>query len=117
MSTPRILLSIFGACALFLWAADRHPDSGASLSAQPQQWRHGYALMKETGLHSGTLYPLLMRMTDQGYRLVALDGAAGIHALAARLRGGPHFIPTSHGYASIASAAVLIREEDQLALK
>ncbi len=34
MSTPRILLSIFGACALFLWAADRHPDSGASLSAQ-----------------------------------------------------------------------------------
>jgi DNA-binding PadR family transcriptional regulator len=22
--------------------------------------------MKETGLHSGTLYPLLMRMTDQG---------------------------------------------------
>ena len=31
-----------------------------------QQWRHGYDLMKETGLLSGTLYPLLMRMTDQG---------------------------------------------------
>ncbi len=30
------------------------------------QWRHGYELMKETGLLSGTLYPLLMRMTDQG---------------------------------------------------
>ena len=37
-----------------------------ALSAQTQQWRHGYDLMKETGLLSGTLYPLLMRMTDQG---------------------------------------------------
>lgn len=36
------------------------------LSARSQQWRHGYDLMKETGLLSGTLYPLLMRMTDQG---------------------------------------------------
>jgi PadR family transcriptional regulator, regulatory protein PadR len=37
-----------------------------SLATQRQQWRHGYDLMKETGLSSGTLYPLLMRMTDQG---------------------------------------------------
>ena len=37
----------------------------AELSAGPQQWRHGYELMKATGLLSGTLYPLLMRMTDQ----------------------------------------------------
>jgi len=37
-----------------------------ALSAHAQQWRHGYDLMKETGLLSGTLYPLLMRMTDQG---------------------------------------------------
>jgi len=36
------------------------------LSAQRLQWRHGYELMKETGLSSGTLYPLLMRMTEQG---------------------------------------------------
>jgi DNA-binding PadR family transcriptional regulator len=36
------------------------------LSAHPQEWRHGYELMKTTGLHSGTLYPLLIRMTDQG---------------------------------------------------
>lgn len=34
--------------------------------ARSQQWHHGYELMKETGLKSGTLYPLLMRMTDQG---------------------------------------------------
>src|SRR3954466_4551420 len=38
----------------------------ASLSDRASQWRHGYDLMKETGLLSGTLYPLLMRMTEQG---------------------------------------------------
>jgi PadR family transcriptional regulator, regulatory protein PadR len=37
-----------------------------ALSTRAQQWRHGYELMKQTGLKSGTLYPLLMRMTDQG---------------------------------------------------
>jgi len=37
-----------------------------ALSAMPHEWRHGYDIMKETGLLSGTLYPLLMRMTDQG---------------------------------------------------
>ena len=38
----------------------------AALAARSQQWLHGYDLMKQTGLKSGTLYPLLMRMTDQG---------------------------------------------------
>src|SRR3954468_10464483 len=38
----------------------------ATLSERASQWRHGYDLMKETGLLSGTLYPLLMRMTEQG---------------------------------------------------
>ena len=28
---------------------------------------YGYALMKETGLKSGTLYPILMRLTERGY--------------------------------------------------
>jgi PadR family transcriptional regulator, regulatory protein PadR len=37
------------------------------LATQRQQWRYGYELMKETGLSSGTLYPLLMRMMDQGF--------------------------------------------------
>ena len=36
-----------------------------ALSRRPQEWRHGYDLMKETGLLSGTLYPLLMRMAEQ----------------------------------------------------
>lgn len=56
-----------------------------SLSAQRQQWRHGYDLMKETGLSSGTLYPLLMRMTDQGlveaeWREPAQPGRPARHA-------------------------------------
>lgn len=37
-----------------------------ALTAGGRQWRHGYDLMKETGLMSGTLYPLLMRMNEQG---------------------------------------------------
>jgi PadR family transcriptional regulator, regulatory protein PadR len=37
-----------------------------TLAVRAQQWRHGYDLMKETGLLSGTLYPLLIRMAEQG---------------------------------------------------
>lgn len=37
-----------------------------ALLDQPQAWRHGYGLSKETGLKSGTLYPLLMRLSEQG---------------------------------------------------
>lgn len=37
-----------------------------ALAARAGNWRYGYELMKETGLMSGTLHPLLMRMTDQG---------------------------------------------------
>ncbi len=38
----------------------------AALSRQRSEWRHGYDLLKDTGLASGTLYPLLMRMSDNG---------------------------------------------------
>ena len=38
----------------------------AALLEQPRSWRHGSELAKETGLKSGTLYPLLMRLSDQG---------------------------------------------------
>ncbi len=38
----------------------------AALLERPRAWRHGYDLSKETGLKSGTLYPLLMRLGDQG---------------------------------------------------
>ena len=38
----------------------------AAMLEDPLAWRYGYALLKETGLQSGTLYPLLMRLYDQG---------------------------------------------------
>jgi PadR family transcriptional regulator PadR len=38
----------------------------AALYAQPSQWRHGYALARQTGLKSGTLYPILIRLADRG---------------------------------------------------
>ncbi len=37
-----------------------------ALSRRGRQWFHGYDIIKETGLRSGTLYPLLMRMAEQG---------------------------------------------------
>ena len=56
-----------------------------ALAERRQDWRHGYELMKETGLMSGTLYPLLMRMTDQGlveaeWRAPAQPGRPPRHA-------------------------------------
>jgi PadR family transcriptional regulator, regulatory protein PadR len=38
----------------------------AALCAEPSIWRHGYALAKQTGLKSGTLYPILVRLADRG---------------------------------------------------
>ena len=38
----------------------------AALCEQPSRWRHGYALAGQTGLTSGTLYPILMRLAGQG---------------------------------------------------
>ena len=38
----------------------------AALLEDPQKWRYGYELSKVTTLKSGTLYPLLMRLHDQG---------------------------------------------------
>lgn len=29
---------------------------------RPSDWRHGYALSQSTGISSGTLYPILMRL-------------------------------------------------------
>jgi DNA-binding PadR family transcriptional regulator len=38
----------------------------AALCAEPSEPRHGYDLAKETGLRSGTLYPILIRLAEQG---------------------------------------------------
>ncbi|HKO19393.1 MAG TPA: PadR family transcriptional regulator [Acidobacteriaceae bacterium] len=31
-----------------------------------REWRHGYDLSRSTGLKSGTLYPILMRLAEHG---------------------------------------------------
>ena len=38
----------------------------AVLCAQPAAWQHGYAIARGTGLKSGTLYPILVRLADRG---------------------------------------------------
>jgi PadR family transcriptional regulator PadR len=77
--------------------ADRRPSKQMlllleALSVQARQWRHGYDLMKATGLLSGTLYPLLMRMTDQGlveaeWREPAQPGRPARHAYRLTAKG------------------------------
>jgi DNA-binding PadR family transcriptional regulator len=38
----------------------------AALEADPVSWQHGYAIAKGTGLRSGTLYPILIRLAERG---------------------------------------------------
>jgi len=38
-----------------------------ALLSETSQPHYGYALMKETALKSGTLYPILMRLKERGY--------------------------------------------------
>ena len=56
-----------------------------ALFETPGAWRYGYDLSKETGLKSGTLYPLLIRLFDQGlleaeWRAPAQPGRPQRHA-------------------------------------
>ena len=49
----------------------RRPSSQTLLVLQAflgraADWRYGYDLTREIGLPSGTLYPVLMRLADQG---------------------------------------------------
>ncbi len=51
-------------------ARDTHPSTVAVLcllAADPAAWRYGYDIARETGLRSGTLYPLLLRLAERGY--------------------------------------------------
>src|SRR4029453_5142766 len=38
-----------------------------ALLGQPDLWRYGYDLSKQTGLPSGTLYPILIRLSGRGF--------------------------------------------------
>jgi PadR family transcriptional regulator, regulatory protein PadR len=85
----------------------------AALCDQPTEWRHGYALAKQTGLKSGTLYPILIRLAERGlveacwqdepqpgrprrhlYRLTADGLGAATEASAARRVARPEARPT-----------------------
>jgi PadR family transcriptional regulator, regulatory protein PadR len=39
----------------------------AQLLKQRNGWHYGYALARQTGLPSGTLYPILIRLAQQGW--------------------------------------------------
>ncbi|MBF9134126.1 PadR family transcriptional regulator [Plantactinospora sp. S1510] len=47
-----------------------------ALLAEPDQWRYGYDLSKQTELASGTLYPILMRLADQSLLETRWEAAA-----------------------------------------
>ena len=37
-----------------------------ALCAEPGEWLHGYGMARDTGLKSGSLYPILIRLADRG---------------------------------------------------
>jgi PadR family transcriptional regulator len=54
----------------------------ASLAAEPEDWVFGYALSKRLGIGSGTLYPALIRLGEDGlleHRWEAADGKPPRH--------------------------------------
>jgi PadR family transcriptional regulator PadR len=46
-----------------------------ALLVRPGQWHHGYAISKNTGIPSGTLYPILMRLEKLGWLETRWRGA------------------------------------------
>jgi PadR family transcriptional regulator, regulatory protein PadR len=70
----------------------------------PRTWRHGYDLSKETGLRSGTLYPLLMRLSEQGLLEARWEEAE---------RPG---LPPRHIYRLTASGLTLAHEQELAAI-
>jgi PadR family transcriptional regulator PadR len=76
----------------------------AALLDRSPSWRHGYDLSKETGLSSGTLYPLLMRLSEQGLLESRWEDAE---------RPG---LPPRHVYRLTASGRALAREQELAAI-
>src|SRR5579863_3658073 len=77
----------------------------AALIQQPRTWQHGYELSKETGLKSGTLYPILIRLSDQGLLNSRWKDAE---------RPGR---PPRHVYRLTATGLALAREQVEAAVK
>jgi DNA-binding PadR family transcriptional regulator len=38
----------------------------SALATNPTDWRYGYELGQQVGLKAGSLYPILMRLSDRG---------------------------------------------------
>jgi DNA-binding PadR family transcriptional regulator len=47
----------------------------SALAGAPDRWRYGYELGAEVGLASGSLYPILMRLSDSGLLESAWEGS------------------------------------------
>ena len=77
----------------------------AALMQQPRTWQHGYELSKGTGLKSGTLYPILIRLSNQGL----LDSRWKDAERPGR--------PPRHVYRLTASGLALAREQVRVALE
>jgi PadR family transcriptional regulator len=76
----------------------------AALLERPQTWRHGYDIAKETGLRSGTLYPLLVRLSEQGLLEQRWQEA------------GRPGLPPRHVYKLTAAGLALARDYDLAAI-
>lgn len=81
-------------------AASRHTRLVlATFAARPSDWRYGYDLCRDVGIKSGTLYPMLIRLADQGL-LVAEWRAAE--------KPGR---PPRHAYRLTAAGLAFVREQ------
>ena len=76
----------------------------AALAREPEEWRYGYELGKEVGLEAGTLYPILMRLSERGLLEAGLGDRAAGRAPAAAL-----YRITGEGERAAAEAAAAAR--------
>lgn len=44
-----------------------------ALADKPTEWRYGYQLCQQLGIKPGSMYPILMRLTDRGLLETAWD--------------------------------------------
>lgn len=72
-----------------------------ALLTHPMRWHHGYALSQQTGLASGTLYPILMRLEKRKWLETRWEDA------------GPVGRPPRHLYRLTADGREWAREEMQ----
>src|ERR1700730_16597333 len=77
----------------------------SALLERPRTWQHGYELSKAAGIKSGALYPILIRLSDQGLLNSRWKDAE---------RPGR---PPRHVYRLTATGLALAREQVEVAVK